>query len=384
MDINLLNYLRDPIYGTHLRVKEDKYLLLKDAELIKGSLISDESTICYDVIDGIPIFLFKDKNWSIKRDGMISEFDYTYKEISVKSNILRDNFYNWRMKTAIHSFHPNHSDKVLNIGCYNCLETMILKKYSPFVVSTDIEFNILKTVYNFSKKENNFNFSLVCCDCEWLPFPDEFFDYVLLRQTLHHMPNLSNAIKEIFRVTKIGGKVVILSEGVFPITELIGLFYSSSNYYRKLWMGLRKIKHRLQGKEIQPTLPKGPMRSDRFLYLPYILLLIRLYSNNVTLQIPQGKLILNSGNNEIDINWNEMEVDADSLLKKIMPKWAWYKGEIDLLITKTRNRKIKRNRISAVPVSYSELPFMTPEDEAKAYEYLKEVSIRIETDELCI
>ena len=384
MDIRLLDQLRDPVYGTGLKLEEGEDIHLEGTELIKGTLLNEENCIRFEVVDGIPLLIVKDKKWGIKRDGIETEFAHGYNDFTVETNLLRDKFYNWRMKNAIDSFCPRRSDKVLNVGCYNCLETLILKNYTPFVISTDIDFNILRILYRFSKKSCKLDFNLVCCDCERLPFPDEFFDYVMLRQTLHHMPNLWRAIEELFRVTKTGGKVVILSEPVYPIAELNGLLYSSSNYYPNLWAVLRKLKHWVLGNRMPSALSKKPKQSDRFLYLPYILFLLHFYSNRVAVQIPQGNLSLNVNGKEIDIDWNGMEVDASSWFRKIMPKAAWYKGEIDFLITKTRNRKLKKNGGSVAPVGCSELSYMSQEDEVKAYKYLEKMFDRIETGELCV
>jgi SAM-dependent methyltransferase len=46
-------------------------------------------------------------------------------------------------------------------------------------------------------------------DTEQLPFPDDFFDFVWIWGVLHHTPQPANAVTEIWRVLKRGGKVGI-------------------------------------------------------------------------------------------------------------------------------------------------------------------------------
>ena len=47
--------------------------------------------------------------------------------------------------------------------------------------------------------------SLRCADAERLPFPDETFDIVYSWGVLHHSPDTSRAIREVFRVLRPGG-----------------------------------------------------------------------------------------------------------------------------------------------------------------------------------
>ncbi len=47
-------------------------------------------------------------------------------------------------------------------------------------------------------------------DAETLPFPDASFDLVYSNGVLHHTPNTSQVIDEIFRVLRPGGKVIAM------------------------------------------------------------------------------------------------------------------------------------------------------------------------------
>lgn len=60
----------------------------------------------------------------------------------------------------------------------------------------------------------------VCADAEALPFPDNSFAFVFTYQTLHHFPNPSPILKEIYRVLTPGGAFFFDEE---PVRQLINL-----------------------------------------------------------------------------------------------------------------------------------------------------------------
>lgn len=59
-----------------------------------------------------------------------------------------------------------------------------------------------------------------------LPFPDDVFDYVLCVEVLEHIPDTEKAIKEMARVLKSGGKMLIIDKNIISLhpTYLIPTF----------------------------------------------------------------------------------------------------------------------------------------------------------------
>ena len=49
-------------------------------------------------------------------------------------------------------------------------------------------------------------------DAETLPYPDDTFDLVVGHAVLHHIPDLDQAMREILRVLKPGGRFVFAGE----------------------------------------------------------------------------------------------------------------------------------------------------------------------------
>lgn len=71
----------------------------------------------------------------------------------------------------------------------------------------------------------------VCC----LPFKDEEFGVVLCTEVLEHLPNPSMAIKEMQRVLKNGGKIILTTRFIFPVHDAPG------DYYRYTKYGLKEL-----------------------------------------------------------------------------------------------------------------------------------------------
>ncbi|MCD6386621.1 methyltransferase domain-containing protein [Candidatus Sumerlaeota bacterium] len=70
-------------------------------------------------------------------------------------------------------------------------------------------------------------FRQVLCDVHYMPFPDNLFDIVFIRSSLHHCYNPHRAMIEISRVLKPGGKLIIVAE---PCRSLL---HSQKDYFKK-------------------------------------------------------------------------------------------------------------------------------------------------------
>ena len=94
---------------------------------------------------------------------------------------------------------------LLDVGCGNGKYLSINEKLITF--GTDRSGNLLSIA-----KEKNINSQCFIADSLKLPIRSEFFDAVISIAVIHHFSNellRIQALKEIFRVTKIGGKILI-------------------------------------------------------------------------------------------------------------------------------------------------------------------------------
>ena len=98
--------------------------------------------------------------------------------------------------------------KVLDISCGTgeLLKNVLLKYPDTKLVGVDIAGEMLKK----ARKKLPKNVKLQKADVNKLPFNNESFDYVVSTEAFHHYYNQKNALNEMKRVTKKGGKVIIV------------------------------------------------------------------------------------------------------------------------------------------------------------------------------
>ena len=90
-------------------------------------------------------------------------------------------------------------------------------KIAPYVnevVAVDISPNMLEEAKKLSIKRNVSNIKFVMSDAENLAFPNDAFDIITCRVAPHHFLNLNKFVKEMYRVLKKNGKVVMVDTWV--------------------------------------------------------------------------------------------------------------------------------------------------------------------------
>lgn len=74
---------------------------------------------------------------------------------------------------------------------------------------TDINLSMLR-IGKKRMKQHHFDAYYTTCDAEALPFPDDYFDVITVAFGLRNMTHKDRALKEMLRVCKPGGKVMVL------------------------------------------------------------------------------------------------------------------------------------------------------------------------------
>lgn len=129
----------------------------------------------------------------------------------------------WRHERMLNLIKPflQENDKWLTIGDgrYGS-ESAWLKKNGVNCHASDMHTNLLEIAYekgiidSFSKQ-----------NAEDLDFQDKSFDYVLIKETLHHLPRPWLAIYEAFRVCK-KGLIIIEPNDTFPYGDLLKIIFT--------------------------------------------------------------------------------------------------------------------------------------------------------------
>lgn len=106
----------------------------------------------------------------------------------------------------------NHGDKVLDIaGGSGDLSKLFANKVGAEgqVILTDINASML-AVGRDRMLDAGLNVPALQCDAEKLPFPDQYFDCVIVAFGLRNMTHKDAALAEMQRVLKVGGRLLVL------------------------------------------------------------------------------------------------------------------------------------------------------------------------------
>jgi uncharacterized protein YbaR (Trm112 family) len=176
-----------------------------------GRLACYSCSSTYIIVDRLPILLIDDENRKKKRDEIEGEVVYNVKTIPQKVHVERNAFVDNNTEMFLKEADIDLSnDDVLIVGC-SFSELNYFYPRCKNVFSLDIVPHLVKDCLR-ATLESNIPADWICADGECLPFDEESFDTVIVRQTLHHMLKYYSAICEFFRVCKRGGNVLLIDE----------------------------------------------------------------------------------------------------------------------------------------------------------------------------
>lgn len=133
--------------------------------------------------------------------------------------------------------------RILDIGCASGIICRLasMKKNIKEIYGVDVCKKIIKKAKKLNKYNTNIKFSIGFA--EELKFKDNYFDSVILGETLEHVFDEKEAIKEAHRVLKLNGKIIITVPykgkisnqhlRIFDeesIIELIGTIFKSNEF----------------------------------------------------------------------------------------------------------------------------------------------------------
>lgn len=110
------------------------------------------------------------------------------------------------------------------------------------IVSLDIDENLLKYSNNMLKDYKE-RVTFLNDDITKSSIPDEYFDTIIVRFVFQHLTEPIAALKEIYRILKLGGKVIIIDVD----SELWGVTFPKSDLIKNLNSDLAKYQSSLNG-----------------------------------------------------------------------------------------------------------------------------------------
>ncbi len=114
--------------------------------------------------------------------------------------------------------------RILDVGCGLGTYVKKLRAFSEDVYGVDIDAE--KVAQAKQELEHIF-----LAPAEELPFPDAYFDVVLLHEVLEHVDNDRRALREAYRVAKVGGRLVIFVPNRLYPFETHGVYWRGEYHF---------------------------------------------------------------------------------------------------------------------------------------------------------
>lgn len=116
---------------------------------------------------------------------------------------------------------------ILEIGAGTGLHASYVTKHFADIkyVGLDISEKMLHEAQKKFLSNNADNWNFLAGDGNLLPFRDNSFDAVYISGSLHHFPDPFNGFKEVYRIVKSDGAIVVMEPNwLFPLNFLQGCF----------------------------------------------------------------------------------------------------------------------------------------------------------------
>lgn len=139
-----------------------------------------------------------------RRDDVADMFDHIATRYDLLNDVLslgRDRA--WRRSTVA-ALQPRQGELMLDLAAGTGTSAVALAELGPVVVAADLSFGMLK-----EGRSRYPEIDFVNADALQLPFPDETFDAVTISYGLRNVEDTMGALKEMLRVTRRGGRIVV-------------------------------------------------------------------------------------------------------------------------------------------------------------------------------
>ena len=101
---------------------------------------------------------------------------------------------------------PGPGEIILDAGCGTGIFTADILSFNSYVIGIDISLPMLMRA---AQKTRGYDFQTVLADISHLPFSESVFDKVISVTALEFIEDAKGALKELFRVTRRGGCIVV-------------------------------------------------------------------------------------------------------------------------------------------------------------------------------
>lgn len=215
---------------------------------------------CYKTSDDfiVDFKLLNENTCNCNRDGKI-EHKVCLQEIVKEKTKKKSNPRTTKVtrKTQIIKEEVGINQKVLDVGCGGGPYADLIRKENEVYGLDECPIRLLLDEDNALFK----GYTYLCIgDGLQLPFADGFFDVVLCTEVLEHTLETRAFVKELFRVLKTNGKLIISVPNLVSLSNRIGVLFGKGLHFNLLWfkdrcfyrltswpMGIPEFKYDFEG-----------------------------------------------------------------------------------------------------------------------------------------
>ena len=131
------------------------------------------------------------------------------RNLAIESSPIGKYEQDMRQRAVIQLLNPSKGELILDVGCGNARDVIVFENRGAKSVGVDFSSGMIKEGKKDIGDIGLQNVDLVIGSGTNLPFKGETFDKISCSETIEHIPNYEDAITEMNRVLKVGGKLVI-------------------------------------------------------------------------------------------------------------------------------------------------------------------------------
>jgi len=105
---------------------------------------------------------------------------------------------------------PLPHELVLDVACGPGAFVLAVARRVSFATGIDLTLEMLRQARQFQAEKQVVNAVFACADADHIPFPDASFDLVSCQHSFHHITKPELVLREMIRVTKPDGRLLIL------------------------------------------------------------------------------------------------------------------------------------------------------------------------------
>lgn len=139
---------------------------------------------------------------------------------------------------------------LLDVGGGTGRVSETLETYASKVIVTDLSFEMLL------QARANKGLIAVCGQAEKMPFPDNFFDRIIMVDALHHVYNQKNTAFELWRLIKPNGRIIIEEPNIEKLSVKIVALLEKLAFMRSHFLSPNEIAQLFKSPKAQIEIVK--------------------------------------------------------------------------------------------------------------------------------